>query len=115
MATFSSLSGQTIVEVSINDTKTILEFTTLTKKYRMYHEPDCCESVYIEDICGELEDLKATVLEAEEVSESKTLEYGDTCTFTFYKIQTTKGSVTIRWYGESNGYYSEAVSFKEIK
>lgn len=82
--------------------------------YHFYHEQDCCESVYIEDICGELEYLQGeTINIAEETSDTDSTDWG-TITFTFYKFATPKGYVTIRWCGESNGYYSESVDFERI-
>lgn len=84
--------------------------------YDMYHSQDCCESVTIEDICGDLQDLVGSpILMSEEVhSDAEKKEvWHESVTWTFYKFATTKGYVTIRWYGVSNGYYSETATFAE--
>jgi hypothetical protein len=83
--------------------------------YEMYHSQDCSESVHIDDINGELDDLIGEPLTvAEEVSSRNTLA-SESGTWTFYKFATIKGYVTIRWYGSSNGYYSESVSFNQTR
>lgn len=84
--------------------------------FEFYHEQDCCERVRIEDIVGDLGDLVgSTLLVAEEVSnegaEPPASAGDDSYTWTFYRFATIRGTVTVRWLGESNGYYSESVDW----
>jgi len=119
----SDLVGKTLAAVSLqraneklNDE--ILFTCTDGTRFRMYHPADCCEDVYLEDIVGDLNDLIGSpVLVAEGVTSGDdpkpTVE--DSHTWTFYKIKTAKAEVTIRWYGSSNGYYSEIANFEMLK
>lgn len=111
---FDEMIGQELVDVENNGNEELIFFIANGKKYKMYHRQDCCESVEIEDICGDLELLKGKIAEFEEVSDERDTEFG-TETWTFYKIATDQSFVTIRWYGESNGYYSESVDFEEVE
>lgn len=90
-------------------------FITEQAIYKMYHSQDCCESVTIEDIAGDVEDiLNSPILLAEQTSKG-TFDYGcDTEKWTFYKLATQKGYVTVRWYGTSNGYYGVDVDFERL-
>ena len=88
-------------------------FTECGKEYLFYHEQDCCESVDLVDFDGCADDLVgALIVSAEEVNsdEPEGYYYGDDShTWTFYKIETNKGGIWMRWLGVSNGYYSESV------
>jgi hypothetical protein len=110
---FEELLGRTLYRAEADDSVLTL-YLSNTNYVRFQHHQDCCEHVYIEDICGDLDDLVgAPLVEAEEVSDYEAgplNEYEESYTWTFYRFRTRKGSVIVRWYGSSNGYYSESVS-----
>jgi len=116
MANISEMVGKTFQSVNAD-----LVFENRTERYTFYHDQDCCEHVYIDDITGDLSDLENTpLLVAEERNGEFPPKAGtypdDAYQWTFYEFRTIKGSVTVRWYGTSNGYYSTAVSLKkEVK
>lgn len=123
---FEELLGKTIVEIcgAEEGSEVILFVCSDGSTYVMYHEQDCCECVDINDICGEINCLIGTpILKAEEVVNTSGEEdcpdavdkYDESYTWTFYNLATIKGYVTIRWYGTSNGYYSESVSLVKLK
>lgn len=121
-AKFSDLEGLTIhsIEGKVGSDRVV--FHTSGGTYQMSHYQYCCEGVSVQDIAGDLDDLLGTaVLRAEESTSAENPPdytpptYGqDSFTWTFYRITTIKGTVVIRWYGESNGYYSESVDFEKV-
>lgn len=120
---FNTLIGKTIEYIGkhFDSEHNIDRIMFLTKEeivYEMYHDQDCCETVYLYDIIGDLTDLlNSPITMAEVVTNSDNPpegEYIDSFTWTFYKLATVNGYVTLRWLGQSNGYYSEYVSFKIV-
>lgn len=119
MVKFEDLVGKTLTKIE-NTGDEIIFTLDGGKVYKLYHDQDCCESVRIEDIIGNLDNLIGEpILLAEEVSSNENPDgikpefQDDSFTWTFYKLATNKGYATIRFYGESNGYYSESVDFVE--
>lgn len=122
MVNIDQMVGRVFTAVTVNEYNDELRFVCEQGTFVFYHEQDCCESVSIESIVGDLEDLVGEeMLIAEDVENifdllKKTHEedpYGSQ-TWTFYKFATRKGYVDVRWLGESNGYYSESVELKFI-
>lgn len=117
------LIGETLTKVEGCKGGELITFTTEDGRvYQLCHHQDCCESVYVDDICGDLADLVGSPIILAEESTSNTnpmgippREYEESFTWTFYRLATLKGYVTIKWYGTSNGYYSESVDFEEVK
>jgi len=122
---FEELLNKTLKEIIVNDDccssweEYILFRTIENEEYIMYHEQECSEMVWIEDICGDIKKLIGKPLKI--VQENSNLERGEenyefSQTYTFYKLANENEYVTIRWFGCSNGFYSERVEFvKKIR
>ena len=120
MTDFSELLGKTITKIDyLEEGSDFVIIECLTgERYKMYHDYGCCETVDINEIVGDVEDLlNNPILIAEERTSDENplpnIDYSHT--WTFYELATIKGSVTIRWYGTSNGYYSESVDFVKLQ
>lgn len=118
------LLGETLtkIEQTKNSEREVEEVFFYCEKgsvYKLYHSQSCCEYVRLDDVCGDFDDLIGSkIIQATCVSDAPHEDRPDiisgdyaSATWTFYIIATNKGSVTLRWVGTSNGYYSEEVDF----
>ena len=110
----AQMLGKTFVKVTGSvDGDAMLFETAQGERFMFAHQQDCCETVRINDIVGDLEDLVGEPLLISEEVKGATEpdeEHYEIYSYTFYKFATRKGYVDVRWLGESNGYYSEGVS-----
>lgn len=119
LSSLEELLGKTMLSVTQCGDE-IIEFVAVTgERWVMYYDQDCCASCVIEDVIGDLQDLVGSPIamahESTNSESPRNSEYPDeSFTWTFYKFATAKGYVTIRWYGSSNGYYSETASFRRV-
>ena len=126
---FSDLVGNILTKVIVDKNDHEITFVCVDgKRYKQYHEQEGGETVIIQDINGDIEDLIGTsILMADEVDNENFEEVYEKAykknrklrdephwNWVFYKIATVKGYVDIRWCTESNGYYSERVDFTLI-
>jgi hypothetical protein len=111
MAKFKDLMGQVFSRVYEDPDYNAIVFERYNSKnnkvgFILYHEQDCCESVYIESVVGNLKDLENTPILMAEESE------GDG--FTFYKLATIKGYIDIRFNQDIDSYYSVSVNLVKM-
>ena len=112
------LVGKVFVSYEICQYKEFIKFFDCEGNcYIFYHDIECCEQVYIDDICGDLDDLLFTAILKSEMISSEMSEdelnqkeaYNEWGEWYFYKLDTIKGGVTLRWCGISTNYSTKVV------
>ncbi len=112
-AKFDVLVGKTIKSVKglQNGSAEVLFLLDDGSTLLMRYEQECCADCSIDDFDGDVDDIIGTpIVVAEERTSNASTNETDSATWTFYLIRTIKGTVDIKWLGESNGYYSETTS-----
>lgn len=114
--------GLHLASIDIADDEAKL--TTLCGRvFMVHHNQDCCENVTIYDVKGEPQKLVGATVRGVEMEETNDdpedyeigeKDYRESWTWTNVTFHTNKGTVILRWLGESNGYYSESVDLDEI-
>ena len=118
LSPLEELLGKTMRSVTRNGDETIDFECVDGTRWQMYYSQDCCANCSIEDVIGDLEDLVGSPIviadESTNRDNPRESEYAESFTWTFYRLATAKGYVTVRWFGTSNGYYSESASFVRV-
>ncbi|MBC3496758.1 hypothetical protein HU764_008725 [Pseudomonas sp. SWRI100] len=120
---FDQLIGITLSEVlqAEKGSSMIMLLAACGRSFSMHHYDLCSEEVSLDDIEGDISDVVGSpITTAEKTTSPGTPSNAQdrltqlSQTWTFYRIGTVKGMVVLRWFGESNGYYSEEVDFVEL-
>jgi hypothetical protein len=107
-----NLIGTTILSTTTHYNDNLLYIKTDKGTMRFYHDQECCEQVWLEDGLEDLEKMIGEKVLHAEVIEDALDEYDDSYTWTYYKISTLNHDCTLRFYGTSNGYYSEGIDIE---
>jgi hypothetical protein len=92
-----------------------IEFVTDSgDRFRMYSD-QYRSNVELVDVYGDWQDLLHSEIVVAEARTQKGPANYASATWTFYELATQKGSITLRWLGTSNGYYSETVNVEHVE
>lgn len=91
------------------------------RNVRLYHCQDCCESVEIAQIDGDLQRLVGHELQAAYMTYEEKDPAGmdwcdrlDVClAHNFLHLRSHAGDVCVRWDGWQSGYYSDSITFDD--
>lgn len=121
---FSDLLGKEVTRLEISGDEVLIGVAEekgggfYERLFMLYHEQDCCESVTVDDVVGDVDDIVGEVLTMAEESTNSDEPgrdyYEESYTWTYYRFATARGYLTVKFYGASNGYYSESVHFREV-
>jgi hypothetical protein len=114
---FSALVGEVLDLVDIDREENQILLTTRSgRKFLVYHEQDCCETVAIHWQDGSFDKLIGKpIVEARGIAVDTSEEAIDSSqTTTTLVFRVDDQTVISRWIGDSNGYYSESVDIAEL-
>jgi hypothetical protein len=111
LLSFNKIQGK---ESDYTSTGAYLTLVFDTGTLDCYHEQECCENVaYLDSTTDQIGVVKSYNLQAE--SEIVNDEEGYSQTMTYLTLHFESGeSNTFSFQGESNGYYSESISYRWI-
>lgn len=110
------LKGEVLTNIDVAGDEIMLT-TQSGRKVRIFHCQDCCESVSIHGIDGEVTKLLGKpLLDVSETNPDDAPAEGsdESYTWTVHEFRVDDATVIVRWFGSSNGYYSESVSIADL-
>ncbi len=113
---FSALVGEVLDAVDIDREENQILLTTRSgRRFLVYHEQDCCETVAISGQDGSFDRLIGKpIVEARDFAVDTGDDEIDSQTTTTLVFRVDDQTVISRWIGDSNGYYSESVDIAEL-
>ncbi len=114
---FDVLVGEVLDSVDIDREENQILLTTRSgRRFMVYHEQDCCESVRMVGQNGSFDELIGKpIVEARDFAVDTSEEAIDSSqTTTTLVFRVDDQTVISRWIGDSNGYYSESVDIAEL-